>query len=135
MNITRISSSLLYLLTIMLLSACSDQEPVRLGPLQWQEIQFIVESRPSPVRKGMNEFMVIATREGVKPGVGLIVELRVNDSGEWRQAIQDGYTGVYRRAIMVNDPQRDVLSVHVRNTRAEQGEEKETILRFPLNPS
>jgi hypothetical protein len=110
------------------LVACSDEQAVRLGPQQWQDLQFVVETRPSPIRVGMNEFIVIASREVYKPGVGLVVDIRIGEQTEWRQAIQDGFTGVYRRAIRVNDPQNDVLLVHVR-----KGDEGETILRFPLN--
>lgn len=118
---------------LVLLTACADKEAMRLGPQQWQGIQFVVETRPTPIRPGMNEFIVIATREKGRPGVGLIVSLRVDKAVDWRQAIQDGYTGVYRRAIRVNQPSRDVLSVYIRNTKAEAGEETETTLYFPLN--
>jgi hypothetical protein len=116
---------------IVILAACSDEAAVSLGPQQWQDFSFMVESRPSPLRVGMNEFIVIVNREGYKPGVGLIVSLRADDKAEWRQAIQDGFSGVYRRAIQVNDPQSDVLAVHVSKSRAEDGGE-ETTLYFPL---
>lgn len=121
----------LLLIGAILLSACAGDDAVRLGPQVWNEISFIVESRPSPIRKGMNEFIVIASRERVKPGVGLVVSLRTSDADEWRQAIQDGYTGVYRRAVMVHDPLSDVLQVHIRRIK----EKDETVLRFPLAPS
>lgn len=118
---------------LLLISACADKEAVSLGPLQWQDVQFVVETRPTPLREGMNEFIVIATRERGRPGVGLIVSIRVDENMDWRQTIQDGYTGVYRRALRVNDPQRDVLSVKIFNTKAEEGEVVEEILYFPLN--
>lgn len=120
------------LILILLLGACADKEALRLGPQYWQGIDFVVETRPSPIQKGMNEFMVIASRDKIKPGVGLVVSFRVDQKLAWRQAIQDGYTGVYRRAIRVNDPERDVLAVHIRNIRVEPGEEVETTLYFPL---
>ena len=116
---------------LVMLAACSDEAAVTLGPQQWQDFSFVVESRPSPLRVGMNEFIVIVNREGYKPGVGLIVSLRADDKAEWRQAIQDGFSGVYRRAIQVNNPQSDVLAVHVSKSRGEEGGE-ETILYFPL---
>lgn len=118
----------LTLLLVILLSACAGDDAVRLGPQEWGGVSFIVESRPSPIRQGMNEFIVIATRDRVKPGVGFVVSLRSSDSDEWRQAIQDGYTGVYRRAVMVRDPQGGVLQVHVRRVKGME----ETVLRFPL---
>jgi hypothetical protein len=124
----------LLLLLPVVLSACTDKAALRLGPQYWQEIQFVVETRPTPVQAGMNEFIVIATREQGKPGVGLIVELRIGEQSAWTQAIQDGYTGVYRRAIAVQDPQRDVLAVHVRPAKTAAGAATETTLYFPLLP-
>jgi hypothetical protein len=112
-----------------LLSACADERAVMLGPQQWQDLGIKVETRPSPLRVGMNEFIVIASREEYKPGVGLIVMLRVNENGKWRQAIQDGFTGVYRRAVKVDDPATQSLSVHIRRS----GNKDETTLLFPLN--
>lgn len=120
---------------LLALLACADKEALSLGPQQWQGMQFVVETRPTPLRAGMNEFIVIATRERGRPGVDLIVSIRANENIAWRQAIQDGYTGVYRRAIRVNDPQRDVLSVQIRNTKPEEGEAAETTLYFPLTSS
>jgi hypothetical protein len=82
----------------------------------------------------MNEFIVIVSRESYKPGVDFIVTIRVDKNVEWRQAIQDGYTGVYRRAIRVNNPQKDILAVHLRkNNKDNEGKEIETDLYFPLN--
>ena len=116
------------------LSGCGSEQPVRLGPQGWQDLEFIVEARPTPIRAGMTEFIVIASREKVKPGVGIIVSLRVDDKTEWKQAIQDGYTGVYRRAIKVINPQTDILAVQVRNAeRDDKDGENETILYFPLS--
>lgn len=117
---------------LLLLGACASEENVRLGPQQWQDIEVVVETRPSPVTTGMNEFIVIASRDKIKPGVGMIVSLRFNPQEDWRQAIQDGYTGVYRRALRVDDPQTGVLAVHIRNTKAGQDQEAETTLFFPL---
>lgn len=111
-----------------LLAACSGGSVVSYGPQQWDKTQFVVETRPSPVQAGMNEFIVIATSNDARPGVRFVVSLRVGETSEWHQAIQDGYTGVYRRAVRVSDPERDVLSVKVRKSRGDE----ETILYFPL---
>ena len=125
----------LLILFVLTLASCADEQAVLLGPQQWQDLEFVVETRPSPVRTGMNEFVVIASREVYKPGVGLIVDIRAHEKIAWRQAIQDGFTGVYRRAIRVNNPQTDVLAVHVRRDKKSQskGKENETTLYFPLN--
>ena len=115
-----------------LLSACSNEQSVILGPQQWQDLNFRVETRPSPLRVGMNEFIVIASRGEYKPGVGLVVMLRADENGKWRQAIQDGFTGVYRRAVKVDDPATQSLSVHVRRAKSDEKDD-ETVLLFPLN--
>lgn len=111
------------------LFGCSDKGAIVLGPQQWEDLELRVEARPSPIRVGMNEFIVIASREVYKPGVGLIVKIRASEQAEWRQAIQDGFTGVYRRAVQVDDPQTQSLSVYVRRT----DKDDETVLSFPLN--
>ncbi len=64
-----------------------------------------------------------------KPGVGLVVMMRVGKNEKWRQGIQDGFTGVYRRAVKVDDPATQSLTVHVRRSKGEE----ETTLIFPLN--
>ncbi len=115
-----------------LLPACSGEPPVILGPQQWQELNFRVETRPSPLRVGMNEFIVIVSLGKYKPGVGLVVMLRVGENEEWRQAIQDGYSGVYRRAVKVDDPATQSLTVHVRRAKSDDKND-ETMLSFPLN--
>jgi hypothetical protein len=124
----------LFLFIIILwLSACADDQAVRLGPKTWNDLKFVVETRPSPVRVGMNEFIVIASRGNVNPGYDLVVSLRVDEKVEWKQAIQDGYTGVYRRAIRINNPLSDILSVQIRQAKKDdEGNEAETILYFPL---
>ena len=120
--------------TFFVISGCTDDKAVRLGPQKWRDMEIVVETRPSPIVEGMNEFIVIASRESYKPGVDLVVTIRVDERVDWRQAIQDGYTGVYRRAIRVNDPQKDILAIHLRkNKKDNEGKEIETVLYFPLN--
>lgn len=125
---------LIFIIVLFGLAGCADEKAVRLGPQEWNDLQFIVEARPTPIRAGMTEFIVIASRESYKPGVGLIVSMRVDENAEWTQAIQDGYTGVYRRAVRVNNPETDVLAVHARKSKkADDEKEGETTLYFPLN--
>jgi hypothetical protein len=116
------------LLLPLLLAACSGEDVASYGPRDWSGMHFVVEGRPVPLRAGMNEFIVIATGEHDRPGVNFVVSLRVGDHGEWHQAIQDGYTGVYRRAVRVTSPKTDVLQVQVRKARSEE----QTVLSFPL---
>lgn len=120
---------LLILVIASLLPACADKNAVVLGPQQWENLTFRVETRPSPLRVGMNEFIVIVNRDGDKIGVDLVVTMRAGEHGEWRQAIQDGFSGVYRRAVQVDDPATQVLHVQVRRKKSDD----KTTLIFPLN--
>lgn len=94
----------------------------------WQGIQIEVETRPVIPTSGMNEFLIIATRtvQLRQPAHDLIISLRMNDSDPWKQAIQDGYVGVYRRAMVIQDPVRQSVQVRV------EARESQTILHFPI---
>jgi len=120
---------LLILLMAVVLAGCSDSPMVVLGPQQWEDLEFRVEVHPSPPSVGMTEFIVIASRDVYKPGVGLVVDIRVDETGKWRQAIQDGFTGVYRRAVFIRDPKTQSLHVNVRRSTNDD----KVSLSFPLN--
>jgi len=110
----------------LLLTACGGPTPV-LPTQTWQGIHINVETRPERLGKGMNEFLVLASKTDRDiPVHDLIISLAINDSRQWQQAIQDGHVGAYRRAMRVTDPASDVLLV-----RIEQGKQS-GILRFPL---
>ncbi len=112
---------------LLLVAACGSRDvPPPFPVQQWEDIKVEIESRPPRLSPGMNEFLVIATRPPRKPAHDLIVSLRINDRGKWHQAIQDGHVGVYRRAILVPDPDNDVLAVRL------QRDEREGVLYFPL---
>jgi hypothetical protein len=118
---------LLCLATVMLAAACGKEEPVAQIPSQhWKEYTVDLQSRPTPVMKGMNEFIVIISRDKGKPAHDFIVSLRVNDTDPWKQMIQDGYMGVYRRAVAVQDPASQELNIQL-----QQGDDM-GYLRFPL---
>ncbi len=110
------------------LLACTTEIPTT-PPQKWGEYSFRLESRPPVVTKGMNEFLLIGNYGERKRAVDLLVSFRIGPTGKWSQAIQDGYTGVYRRAMKVNDPDTDVLYVHVKNDKDEK------VFQFPLNYS
>lgn len=112
----------------LLIGAC--EGPVPTMPSQtWNDIRVSVETRPPQAGVGMNEFLIVASRGKDRdiPAHDLIVSLAINDGGHWEQAIQDGFVGVYRRAMKVSDPRRDVLLV-----RLEHGKDS-ALLRFPLS--
>ena len=118
----------------LLLAACSGEIP-RSQVKQWKEYTFYVESRPPVVTRGMNEFLFVGNFKQRGRAHSLIVGFRIGPEGKWIQAVQDGHTGVYRRAMMVNDPNADVLYVHVREKGEEIQDKGEILLTFPLNYS
>lgn len=127
-NRNRFIASFYLLCLATALSACGG--PIPEIPAQtWNGIRIKVETRPQQVGIGMNEFLIVAS-EGKNhnfPAHDLIVSLAINDSEHWEQAIQDGFVGVYRRAIRVSDPAKDVLLVRL------QRNNDSGILQFPLS--
>lgn len=114
------------LLSGLLASCGGDDGGATIPTQQWQGVEIRVESRPMPPKPGMNEFLVMATKERGRPAFDLMVSLRTSDQDAWRQAIQDGQVGVYRRAVDVEPGERSVLQVQIKR----KGEE--SVLRFPL---
>ncbi len=106
---------------LLLLAACSNGEPAwSPAPQSWQDVTIRIESRPTPVRQGMNEFILIANHQQRGFVNDLLVEVHTEASG-WKQAMPDGALGVFRRALPVRDTQHDHL--YVRLTRnGQQGE-------------
>jgi len=110
-----------------MLAACSGgDEAVQVPAQAWQGLEVRVESRPSPPRAGANEFLVIVSEKRGKPAHNLVVSLRTSDRDDWKQAIQDGQVGVYRRAIEARPGERSTLQVQLKGRGAEG------VLRFPL---
>ena len=95
-------------------------------PQMWGDVEVIVETRPEIATVGMNEFLVMVTRKPRKPMFDMLVSIRMTESDPWRQAIQDGHVGVYRRSLQVTDPATQGVLV-----RLERGDNK-VELRFPL---
>lgn len=87
-----------------------------------------IETHPNPPLAGMSEIVVIVTGERGKPIPDLTVSLRGSDSMPWVQAIQDGYIGVYRRAIDLGGEGVGGSGVQVRLQRSDE----QTVLLFPL---
>jgi len=122
--------TLIIALMALLLAACSAPEGEYQIPAQkWEGVVIKVESQPAPVVAGMNEFLVLATLERGRPVHDLIVSLRSSNTQPWHQAIQDGHSGVYRKAINV-PPGVTELQVQLRRKRSES----EVVLMFPLFP-
>ncbi len=116
------------LILLLGLTACGSDGRGSLAPQQWQGLEVMVETRPAPVEPGMNEFLVIVSKRGIRPREDIIVSLRLSPTDPWHQAIQDGDTGVFRKALRVT-PAHHALYVQIRR-KQEAGE-----LAFPFTPA
>jgi hypothetical protein len=105
--------------------ACGSDASYTLGQQRFGDATIQIQSRPSPVTVGMNEFLIIATDARGGPVHDLLVDIRMKDGDTWRQAIQDGFSGVYRKALEV-DSLQEQLQVKVKRGTTE------TVLRFPI---
>lgn len=122
----RISINRVGLVALLLLAACDGGNSVPdMQPQMWEGAEVRVESRPSPPRAGINEFLVIVTGER-GPVHDIMVSVRTDDHDQWVQAIQDGEVGVYRRAATVGSGTRSVLQVQLKRHGTEE------VLLFPL---
>lgn len=96
------------------------------SPMQyWRDLRIHVESRSYIGVPGMRELLVYVNRGAVLPAWDCRIDLRTSDADSWKQAIEDGRVGVYRRAAPV-DAEHSVLQVWIR------AEGNETVLRIPL---
>lgn len=88
----------------------------------------MVNTEPTPVSSGgMNEFWIKAVMSDKRAAHNLIIAIRSGESAQWKQAIQDGHTGVYRRALDIKNGQKS-LYVSLRKKKGDG----ETVLEFPL---
>jgi len=95
--------------------------------VSWRDLEVHVESRSYSPIPGMRELLVFVNRNRVLPAWDCRVDLRTSDADPWKQAIEDGRVGVYRRAAKVDDHEHSVLQIRIR------AEGSETVLRIPLN--
>ena len=95
--------------------------------VRWRDLEVHVESRTYSPIPGMRELLVFVNRNHVLPAWDCRVDLRTSDADPWKQAIEDGRVGVYRRAAKVDEHEHSVLQIRIR------AEGSETVLRIPLN--
>ncbi|HHH36322.1 MAG TPA: hypothetical protein ENK48_05770 [Gammaproteobacteria bacterium] len=119
---------LVALMCLLLFTACGRSGEGVFHPQQWQDLEVTVEPRPAPPRPGMNEFLVIVSKRGIRPREDLVVSLRLAPDEPWHQAIQDGDTGVFRKALRVRAGDR---ALQVRIRRSEKGEVGVLVFPFP----
>lgn len=112
------------LLSLTLLG-CGSDAAGSLGQQTLGNMVIEVQCRPTPVTVGMNEFLVLATDKNGAPAHDLMVDLRMRDGDIWQQAIQDGFSGVYRKALGVRSMQEQ-LQVRIKRKGTM------TVLHYPL---
>ncbi|MDH5378940.1 MAG: hypothetical protein OEX00_11500 [Gammaproteobacteria bacterium] len=122
----KLISKLFVSILVLLSLSCSQQANIS-EKIKWKDYDIFFETRPPEMKPGMMEFLVVINEKSKRPASSFLVSLRIGETGKWSQAIQDGLTGVYRRAINVRNPDKDVLFVHLK------GKEDETVISFPLN--
>ena len=114
-------------MAVAVLVACGEEKGAITIPVQhWNETDIRIETHPNPPVAGMSEIVAIVTGPHGRPISDLTISLRSNDAMPWVQAIQDGFIGVYRRAVDVGDTDESVLQV-----RLQRGAEQK-VLFFPL---
>jgi hypothetical protein len=91
----------------------------------WRDLKIHVESRSYGAVPGIRELLVFVNRGAELPAWDCRIDLRTSDADSWKQAIEDGRVGVYRRAAQV-DQEHAVLQVRIR------AEGSETVLHIPL---
>lgn len=112
------------------LSHCGGDAAYQLIPQAWKNIVVFVEVRPNPPEAGMNELLVVATRRDKRPAYDMIVSVSSTAQAKEVQTIQDGHSGIYRRAVLIDDPSKDSIKVHIQSREA--GSEGDTVLTFPV---
>jgi hypothetical protein len=114
-------------LPVMVLALCGCSGDTQDSPTEnWRDLQVHVESRSYSPIPGMRELLVFVNRDRVLPAWDCRVDLRTSDADPWKQAIEDGHVGVYRRAAKVDEREHSVLQIWIR------AEGSETVLRIPL---
>jgi len=127
-QVSRTVRKLIFISCLALLAACSPDVPEWTAPAQqWRDLSIRIETRPTVLKPGMNEFLVIANKQQRSFSSDLMVDVRTENSS-WKQAMPDGALGVFRRALPVKDVQRDHLYVRL----VRQGEQHE--MMFDLAP-
>ena len=106
------------------LAACNDGAVAPpIPPQHWKQMVVRIETHPNPPLAGMSEIVVIITGPHGRPAGDLIVSLRGSEEAPWVQAIEDGYIGVYRRAVDIGEGKTGGVQVRLR-----QGAEQKVLL-------
>jgi hypothetical protein len=121
----RLGQFLVGLLLVGWLGGCSN-DPNFYITKHWEQWQIRLETRPHPIQKGHNEFLVHIIGPHQKLPDGMIVRYRLTPQDPWIQAMPDGLSDVFRRALTIPDPEQAKLYVRL------QYNGKQTVLVFDL---
>lgn len=93
----------------------------------WDRWQIRLETRPHPIQAGHNEFLVHIVGPHQELPAGMIVRYRLSPKDHWIQAMPDGLSDIFRRALTIPDPEHARLYVHLKYHG------KQTVLVFDLS--
>ncbi len=125
----RMKKILLFFLLWILAGCDSGGNRISIPSQHWKDMDVRIETHPNPPLAGMSDVVVIATGQRGRPASDLTVYLRGDDAMPWVQAIQDGFIGVYRRAVDLGSGKKAIIKVKIQ----QGGNEK--ILEFPITLS
>jgi len=98
-----------------LLSACGGDDGSFFQQRHWNTLDIKLETRPHPIQAGHNEFLLHLTGpKGARLAVGAVVHYRLHPDDDWIQAMPDGMSDVFRRALDIEDPKHARLYVRLR---------------------
>jgi hypothetical protein len=80
---------------------------------QWQDWTIRLETRPHPIQAGHDEFLLHVMGSNRQLPLGMIVHYRMSPKDDWIQAMPDGLSDIFRRALPVDDPAHAKLYVHL----------------------
>jgi len=102
------------MLTVGILSACGGNGDTFFQKRQWNTLDIKLETRPHPIQAGHNEFLLHLTGpKGARLATGAVVRYRLHLQDDWIQAMPDGMSDVFRRALDVRNPANAKLYVHL----------------------
>jgi len=103
------------MLTVGILSACGGNDDTFFQKRHWNTLDIKLETRPHPVQAGHNEFLLHLTGpKRARLATGAVVRYRLHPQDDWIQAMPDGMSDVFRRALDVRDPRHAKLYVYLR---------------------
>lgn len=102
------------MLSAVLLTACSSGgDQSFFITKQWQDWNIKLETRPHPIVAGHDEFLLHVVGSDRRLPRGMMVHYRMSPRDAWIQAMPDGLSDIFRRALPVEDPAHAKLYVHL----------------------